>query len=141
VNVWVVERGQYSDRHIVRIFSTQAAADAYTKHMNRPGYESDNCTVAEFTVDTDYDRDQALWLVRIIETRGVADPISIEPVDGEWYGSDAYDAQTKMHYWFYPRRHAEEWTTYVNAPDEERAAKIAYDRLAEWKAAHAGVLA
>lgn len=120
--VYVIEKGCYSDRHIVAVTADRQRADNLARLFSD---DYDSCSVEEYELD-EAKTESALYTVRFMEDGTIA----VNRGEYEWHEhGDVADYpldDSVMRVW-------------VRASDEEHAKKAAQDRRAAYLAQKAGV--
>lgn len=134
--VWVVTKGEYSDYHIVRIFSNQEQAEKYAATFSRTSY-GEAARVEEYPLDGSFDRQSIYWHVIYWHSgwngkTGRSAKREEELPEKETL-NEVVDLQ-KKHNWNTP--HLGVW---VQADSEDKAYKIGSDLVTQYLAEQQGI--
>lgn len=127
MTVYVVEQGCYSDRYIVGVFSSEEKAAQYCALNNKADYTYDDCDYSAYDLDEWEEEGKVtpVWVYRAYQDAS-GWQVSFERVL-------SLKEVRKM-----PSTNNGFWIA-LKSPDEEKAKKIMYDKLAERKAREAGI--
>ena len=127
MTVYVVEQGCYSDRMIIGVFSSEEKAAQYCALHNKADYAYGDCDYSAYDLDEWEEEGKVtpMWVYRAYQNvRGwnvtFERVLSLNEVQKM--------PSTKDGFWIV-----------LKSPDEEKAKKIMYDRLAEMEARKAGI--
>lgn len=125
--VYVVTRGQHSGYEIIGVYESQAQAERIAELMTgvRYGYEA---SVEEWPLNdppaTAYPPASLRWYVTVDDDGRTS---------ARRLAADVYDLDGV------PERYGNSWDVIIWAPDEESARRAGQDRIAEYRAAQAGL--
>ena len=119
--IYVITSGEYSDYHIVAIYSTRELADEFVQ-CNGDGYE-----IEEYNLNEPISKEKKLWLITFdvesgeLESATTNDHYKVEEKKDICFYCDSYMDVARMH-------------LYVESETMDKAKKIACDRFASIKA-------
>ena len=138
MRLWIVFNGEYSDRGIVGVFSSKEKAEDYIANYNGDSYYVPYIeTVLDLDIPVTEDAGWRVWIETqwrdgeerrervVTQTASAGDKCENE--------EGLIDTSTYKRYVAMAGVYKEQFATWAWGCDEERAKKIAYDRLTEYR--------
>lgn len=136
-SVWVVQVGEYSDKYIAGIFSTEKVANDYASTFSSLNY-GEQAHVEEYDLNDTFDKGSVYWRVEFLpDSSRFEEGVSTERYEElpEGVVPGAVERQTAT-YWE-PGYYQD--VVYIQHPDAQVAIKIAADKVAQFRAERAGI--
>lgn len=132
--VYVVFKGEYSDKHIVGVAIDKEKADVLKKIYSRSW---DEAYIEEYDTDAPIIEYKPIWEVRFNTVTGAVLCAEVSNANPTEEYEDSIEEEINFHH--YANAETKIESIYVYADDEEKAIKIAIDRRAEYLAKKEGV--
>lgn len=126
MTVYVLAAGEYSDYHIVAVFTDRARAEKVRDALNTSEYHggSSKCKIGEWEADVGFDEILAgLTGYEVVLSRATRNVVRTRQESAPMFGADVLDDETEDVY-----------ATHVWANDETQAIKAANERITKWLA-------